>query len=50
MSEPQEIYEAISAETSQVLVGYDGVIEKITIAILTNGHILLEGVPGVAKH
>jgi MoxR-like ATPase len=49
MSEPQEIYEAISAETSQVLVGYDGVIEKITIAILTNGHILLEGVPGVAK-
>lgn len=49
MSEPQDLYEAINAETSEVLVGYEDVIEKITIAILTNGHILLEGVPGVAK-
>jgi len=49
MNDPQTLYESINTETSEVLVGYDDVIEKITIAILTNGHILLEGVPGVAK-
>lgn len=49
MNDPQTMYESINTETSEVLVGYDDVIEKITIAILTNGHILLEGVPGVAK-
>jgi MoxR-like ATPase len=49
MNNPQTLYESINTETSEVLVGYDDVIEKITIAILTNGHILLEGVPGVAK-
>ncbi len=49
MNDPQALYEAINTETSEVLVGYDDVIKKITIAILTNGHILLEGVPGVAK-
>jgi MoxR-like ATPases len=49
MNDPQALYEAINTETSEVLVGYDDVMKKITIAILTNGHILLEGVPGVAK-
>jgi len=41
MSDPQALYEAINTETSEVLVGYDDVIRKITIAILINGHILL---------
>jgi MoxR-like ATPase len=49
MNDPQTLYEAINTETSEVLVGYDDVMRKITIAILTNRHILLEGVPGVAK-
>ena len=49
MNDPQALYEAINTETSEVLVGYDDVMRKITIAILINGHILLEGVPGVAK-
>jgi MoxR-like ATPase len=49
MNDPQALYEAINTETSEVLVGYDDVMRKITIAILTDGHILLEGVPGVAK-
>jgi MoxR-like ATPase len=34
---------------SKVIVGQEEVIRFITIAILCNGHILLEGVPGVAK-
>lgn len=39
----------ISGEVSKVIVGQHEVIEFILIAILCNGHILLEGVPGLAK-
>ncbi|GGC47857.1 AAA family ATPase [Haloferax sulfurifontis] len=49
MSAPEEVYEAILDETSQLLVGNEDAIEALTIALLTNGHVLLEGVPGVAK-
>jgi len=34
---------------SQVIIGQDVLINKILISILANGHILLEGVPGLAK-
>lgn len=36
-------------EVSKVIVGQKDNIDFITIALLCNGHILLEGVPGVAK-
>ncbi|KAB1187544.1 MULTISPECIES: MoxR family ATPase [Haloferax] len=49
MHSPEEIYSAILDETSQLLVGNEDAIEGLTIALLTNGHVLLEGVPGVAK-
>lgn len=39
----------ITTEVSKVIVGQQDVIEFILIAILCNGHILLEGVPGLAK-
>jgi MoxR-like ATPase len=39
----------IASEVSKVIVGQHDVIEFILIAILCNGHILLEGVPGLAK-
>jgi MoxR-like ATPase len=39
----------IAGEVSKVIVGQHEVIEFILIAILCNGHILLEGVPGLAK-
>lgn len=39
----------ICPEVSKVIVGQHDVIEFILIAILCNGHILLEGVPGLAK-
>lgn len=39
----------IAGEVSKVIVGQHEVIESILIAILCNGHILLEGVPGLAK-
>lgn len=39
----------IKNEISKVIVGQQQLIEQMIIAILANGHILLEGVPGVAK-
>lgn len=47
-SESTQFY-GISAEVSKVIVGQQEVIEFILIAVLCNGHILLEGVPGLAK-
>ncbi|HIM83605.1 MAG TPA: ATPase, partial [Candidatus Marinimicrobia bacterium] len=32
----------------QVIVGQKEIIEKLIIGLLSNGHILLEGVPGLA--
>lgn len=40
---------SIATEVSKVIVGQQEVIEFILIGILCNGHILLEGVPGLAK-
>jgi MoxR-like ATPase len=49
MSSPAAVYEAIREATSDVVVGNEAVLEGLTIALLTDGHVLLEGVPGVAK-
>ena len=49
MTNPAALYEAISEETDKVLVGNDDIVEGLTISLLTRGHVLLEGVPGVAK-
>lgn len=39
----------IKNEVKKVIVGKDDIIEKVLIAILAQGHILLEDVPGVGK-
>lgn len=41
--------QAVLTEISRVIVGQEEVLAQICIALLCNGHILLEGVPGVAK-
>ena len=41
--------EQLKAETSKVIVGQDHMIERLLIGLLTKGHILLEGMPGLAK-
>lgn len=43
------LVELLKKEVANVVVGNEHIIEAITIAMLCNGHILLEGVPGVAK-
>ncbi|MBC7866695.1 MAG: MoxR family ATPase [Gloeobacteraceae cyanobacterium ES-bin-316] len=39
----------INDELSKVIVGQQTMIERLMIGLLSNGHILLEGVPGLAK-
>ena len=42
-------FQLLNSEVSKVIVGNEQTINFIMIAILCDGHILLEGVPGVAK-
>ena len=49
ISDPAVLYDRVQQAVDEVLVGNEGVIEGLTIALLTRGHVLLEGVPGVAK-
>jgi MoxR-like ATPase len=49
MSEPQAVYEAVRDAGADVLIGNEEILEGLTVALLTRGHVLLEGVPGVAK-
>ena len=44
-----EQIEAVKAEVRKVLVGQDVMLSRLLIALLTGGHVLLEGVPGLAK-
>ena len=41
--------ESLRESISEVIVGQNELIDKILISIISNGHILLEGVPGLAK-
>jgi MoxR-like ATPase len=41
--------EPLLLETSKVIVGQKAMLERLLIGLLCNGHVLLEGVPGLAK-
>lgn len=41
--------ETLTSEISKVIVGQDYMVQRLLIGLLANGHILLEGVPGLAK-
>lgn len=45
----QTVTEAIKDEIGTVLVGNEDGVELLTISMLTRGHLLIEGVPGIAK-
>ncbi|MDA0632807.1 MoxR family ATPase [Nonomuraea sp. MCN248] len=45
----REALGALRAEVSKAVVGQDAVVTGLVIALLCRGHVLLEGVPGVAK-
>jgi MoxR-like ATPase len=47
--ELNESYRTMKAEIAKVIVGQDAVIEQLFISLLSRGHCLLVGVPGLAK-
>ena len=46
---PTSFSSAIRERVAQSVVGQDVVVERMLIALLTGGHLLLMGVPGLAK-
>ena len=49
ISKVSTFVDILKAEMNKTIVGQDELINKILISMLANGHILLEGVPGLAK-
>ncbi len=48
-AETREFLDQIKTRVGKVVVGQDVVVERVLIALLTSGHLLLQGVPGLAK-
>ncbi len=48
-ADEQETLQAIRDEIARVVVGQDQVVNRLLIALLCSGHVLIEGVPGLAK-
>src|SRR5450631_3034698 len=47
--QPRDAFTAVRAEVAKAVVGQDAVVSGLVVALLADGHVLLEGVPGVAK-
>ncbi len=48
-ADARALLESALYETKRVIAGQDAMLERVFIALLANGHLLLEGVPGLAK-
>jgi MoxR-like ATPase len=48
-SDPRIALGAIRAEVAKAVIGQDAAVTGLLIGLLTSGHVLIEGVPGVAK-
>lgn len=49
LTEMKSKIEQIKKEVSKIIIGQEEMIDHLLVALLTNGHVLIEGVPGVAK-
>jgi MoxR-like ATPase len=49
MTNGKEWAARIRGEVQKAIIGQDEVIERLLVALLANGHVLLEGLPGLAK-
>ena len=49
LKEQSQTIEAVRQEVGKILVGQEKLMDRMLIALITGGHILLEGVPGLAK-
>jgi MoxR-like ATPase len=48
-STPRERMESVLYELRRVVVGQDRLLDRVLVSLLSRGHVLLEGVPGLAK-
>ncbi|MCI4336324.1 MAG: MoxR family ATPase [Thermoplasmata archaeon] len=46
---PEGVLRRLHDRVANTVVGYDDVVRALTIALVTQGHVLLEGTPGIAK-
>jgi MoxR-like ATPase len=46
---PRESFQQIAAAMNAAIIGQETVVERLLIAFLADGHVLMEGLPGVAK-
>lgn len=44
-----DVVQAIKSEIKKVIIGQENMIDKLLLGIICDGHVLLEGVPGLAK-
>lgn len=49
LSELQQAVELLKSELAKVIVGQQDFVELLIVSLLSNGHVLIEGVPGIAK-
>src|SRR5436305_3597264 len=49
MSDTTQFIRAVRERIGTVVVGQDVVVERLLVALFTGGHLLLQGVPGLAK-
>ncbi len=49
MNQSKQTIEAIKSEVKKVIVGHEALIDALLIGLISDGHILVEGVPGLAK-
>lgn len=49
IAEASAFVRPLTAEIGRVLAGQEGLVRSVLLALISNGHILLEGVPGLAK-
>src|SRR5215468_531262 len=49
IGEAQQVIGRLRGEVGRVVVGQQGVVDRLVIALLIRGHVLLEGLPGLAK-
>jgi MoxR-like ATPase len=49
LTELKNSIEKVKAEISKIIVGQEQIVDILTAAVLSDGHVLIEGVPGIAK-
>jgi MoxR-like ATPase len=49
IKDKSEFLDRITSEISKVIIGQRPMVDRLLVGLLSNGHVLLEGVPGLAK-